>query len=70
MGNYEEKGPSTPKGGRLVFGILMICVYLGVGLLFILNFFEINNAALRYIIGGLLCVYGVWRGVRLFKGQN
>ena len=45
----------------------MIFVYLGVGLLFIFNFFDITPA-ISYVIGGLLCAYGVWRGVRLYKG--
>lgn len=59
-----------PTGGRLAFGILMILVYLGMGLLFIFNVFSIDSAALSYVIGGLLCAYGVWRGIRLFKGWN
>lgn len=57
-----------PKGMRLIFGIFMILVYIGVGLLFIFDVFNIDNAIVSYVIGGLLCVYGVWRGIRLFKG--
>lgn len=66
-GNYDNQ-PQTPKGARLAFGILMICVYVGVGLLFIFNVFNIDSRALSYVIGGLLCAYGVWRGVRLYNG--
>ena len=67
--NYNNN-PQMPKGARLVFGILMIFIYLGVGLLFIFNVFSITSYALSCVIGGLLMAYGVWRAVRLFKGWN
>lgn len=60
----------VPKGMRLWFGIFMILVYLGVGLLFIFDFFSIDNTAISCTVGGILCVYGVWRGYRLYKGMN
>lgn len=68
MERYGNNGPQAPKGARLAFGILMIFVYVGVGLLFIFNVFNIDSTALSCVIGGLLCAYGVWRAVRLFKG--
>ena len=61
---------NLPKGGRLVFAIFMILVYLGVGLLFIFDVFQIDNTAIRASVGGVLCAYGIWRGYRLFKGMN
>lgn len=71
MGMYDDNGSQAPKGARLVFGILMIFVYMGVGLLFIFNMIPIIDAGvLNYIIGGLLCAYGIWRAIRLFKGWN
>lgn len=69
MGN-EDNRQGMPKGGRLAFGILMIFVYVGMGLLFILNVFNIDSRALSCVIGGLLCAYGVWRGYRLYRGWN
>lgn len=71
MSNYSENTPQTPKGARLAFGIIMVLIYVGVGLLFIfqiLPFF--NSAVLGYILGGLLCAYGVFRGYLLYKGRN
>lgn len=59
-----------PKGGRLAFGILMVLVYLCVGLLFILDVFSIGNNAISYTLGGILIVYGIWRGYRLYRGWN
>lgn len=66
----NENGGGQAKAGRLAFGILMICVYIGVGLLFFFNVLNIDNYTISCIIGGLLCAYGVWRGVRLYKGWN
>lgn len=61
---------NLPKGGRLIFGIFMILVYLAVGLLFIFDVFNIDNVAVSASVGGVLCAYGVWRGYRLWKGSN
>ena len=76
-GNYNnerprrpETHPGAPKGARLAFGILMICVYIGVGLLFIFNIFDTIDKTVSIIVGALLCLYGVWRGYRLYKGMN
>ena len=66
---YDDNNrPVAPKGARLAFGIIMILVYIGVGLLFIFNVFDIVSPTVSYIIGGILCVYGVFRGYRLYKG--
>ena len=69
MRQTDDYNP-VPKGMRLWFGIFMILIYLGVGLMFILNFFNIDNRTISCVIGGLLCLYGVWRGYRLYKGIN
>lgn len=61
---------NLPKGGRLVFGIFMVLVYLAVGLLFIFDVFNIDNVAISASVGGILCAYGVWRGYRLYRGMN
>ena len=60
----------TPKGMRLVFGIFMILIYVGVGLLFIFDFFSIDNTAISCIVGGLLILYGIFRAYRLYRGMN
>lgn len=50
--NYNN----MPKGGRLVFGIFMVLVYVGVGLLFIFDVFQIDNVAISATCGGLLAL--------------
>ncbi|MBD5201217.1 MAG: hypothetical protein HDS85_04120 [Bacteroidales bacterium] len=56
--------------GRLLFGIFMVLVYVGVGLLFIFDIFNIDNTAISATVGGILIVYGIWRGYRLYRGWN
>ena len=65
MGNNNQ-----PKGMRAVFGIFMILVYVGVGILFLCNVFDIINYGVSIAIGVLLCLYGIFRGYRLYKGQT
>lgn len=66
----NDNNNNLPKGGRIIFGIFMILVYLAVGLLFIFDVFNIDNIAISASVGGVLCAYGVWRGYRMWKGMN
>lgn len=70
MRTSGNNGTGVPKGARFIFGIFMILFYIAVGLLFIFNVFSIDNTAISATVGGILCAYGVWRGVRLFLGSN
>lgn len=56
---------------RNIFGIVMIIIYVGVGILFFCGFFNILFPTwtwVRWLGGVLFCVYGVWRAYRQFKG--
>lgn len=70
MRGNDDNRPMAPKGARLAFGIIMIVVYIGVGLLFIFNIFNVISATVGYVIGALLIAYGIFRGYRLYKGYN
>jgi len=61
--DYRQTG--TPQKMRNIFGIIMILVYIGVGVLFLTGFFE---SRLRWVAGGILIAYGIWRGYRQFTG--
>ncbi|MBD5172732.1 MAG: hypothetical protein HDT02_05900 [Bacteroidales bacterium] len=67
--NFDPRS-QQPKGARLAFGIIMILVYFTVGFLFFFDFFQIDSPAVNYVVGGLLCLYGIWRAYRLYKGLN
>ena len=68
--NNQDNRNQLPKGARIGFGIFMVIVYIGVGLLFFLDVFTIDNNAVSYTIGGLLCAYGVFRAYRLYIGNQ
>ncbi|MDE6543458.1 MAG: hypothetical protein K2J97_01190 [Muribaculaceae bacterium] len=62
---------NTPKIARMIFGIFMIIIYVGMGILLLVNFFgwESGNWEwLRWTGGVLLILYGIWRAYRQFAG--
>ena len=72
MANYDEQRKSmVPSTMRIIFGIIMIIVYIGMGVLFMINFFNWTAEPwswLRWVFGGLLVIYGIWRAIRQFWG--
>ena len=63
--------PSTRAILGLTFGIFMIFIYVGMGVLLLINFFgwyAPNPLAwIRWLIGPLLIAYGFSRGWRMYK---
>lgn len=55
---------------RSIFGIIMIIVYVGMGVLLLINFFNWQSdwAWTRYIVGVVLIIYGIWRAYRQVTG--
>lgn len=72
MSNYNnDERPRAGRAGRLAFGVFMALFYVVVGVLFLCNVFSNlfnGNDVISYILGGILVVYGIWRGYRLYKG--
>lgn len=68
----ERRHPGTPQIMRNVFGIFMIIIYIGMGILLIMNFFQWPETTAwqwgRYGAAALFMLYGIWRGIRQFKG--
>ncbi len=68
----SENGNSMiPNSMRMVFGIIMIIVYVGMGVLLLINYFQWYTpvlTVLRWVGGILFILYGAWRGYRQFKG--
>lgn len=73
-GTEEEEAPRKTPGGsmRYIFGIFMILVYLGMGILCVTNFFGYPDntgwTVGRWVVGVVLIIYGVWRAYRQFAG--
>lgn len=68
--DHRGNHPTTPQIMRNVFGIFMILIYIGMGILLFINFFQFNPdfAWVRYGGGVILVLYGIYRGYRQFKG--
>lgn len=64
----------SANGGRVarnIFGVFMIIIYVGMGVLFLIDFFSWEGSGwgwLRWVAGIGLIVYGIWRGYRQFAG--
>lgn len=64
---------STPAVMKKVFGIFMVLIYFGMGGLTIGGFFDILFGSwhwMKWALGGLFIVYGVWRAYRYFTGRD
>lgn len=67
----DDKSGFTPnKAMRGVFALIMVIVYIGMGILLLINFFGWTEsiAWLRWIIGVVLIVYGIFRAWRQWAG--
>lgn len=68
----KTSSEGTPQVMRNVFGIIMILVYIGMGVLMFINFFQFSESWtwVRWTLGVLFVVYGFWRAYRQFKGTD
>lgn len=67
-------GRSKPSLMQYLFGIFMIVVYVGMGVLLLIGFFgEPTNMLWKvcnYAVGVILIIYGIWRAIRLIFGLD
>lgn len=68
----QDDAMKPNKVMRAIFGIIMIIVYVGMGVLLLINFFNWGGdwAWTRYVVGVVLIIYGLWRAYRQAKGIN
>lgn len=69
----QKKTTATPQMARNIFGIIMILIYVGMGILLLCDYFSWMNEGwtwLKWTGGILFIVYGLWRGYRQFKGMD
>jgi hypothetical protein len=59
---------------KMFFGIFMVLVYLGMGALMAMNFFDWSRTPLwdtvRWLFAVLFAAYGIYRGYREIKGEH
>ena len=62
--------PSTKSILGLTFGIFMVIIYVGMGVLLMIDFFGWGNTGwgwMRWVVGPVHVVYGFYRGYRQYK---
>ena len=74
-GRYDDEenaeAKRLPLGMNVVLGMIMIAIYLSMAyLLLFTTFFSNLYDIVRYIMGVVFAVYGVFRGYRLFVGMK
>lgn len=71
--NEKRAEMTTPKKAiGIAFGLFMIVIYVGVGILLIMNFFNWDSSFtwVRWLIGIVLIIYGIFRGYRQYVGAG
>lgn len=70
MPSNNENMRKTPRTMLIVFGIIMIVIYVGMGSLLLFSQFFANVITIdwiRYVLGAAFILYGIWRAVRQFR---
>ena len=70
--NGDDTGSKANRIMRSIFGIIMIVIYVGMGVLLLINYFNWGGdwAWTRYVVGVVLIIYGFWRAYRQVSGIN
>ena len=68
--NGDDTGSKANRIMRSIFGIIMIVIYVGMGVLLLINYFNWGGdwAWTRYVVGVELIIYGFWRAYRQVSG--
>ena len=70
----DEERRRKPGVIHYAFGIFMIIVYVGMGVLLLTGFFGHPAGTiwtvLNWVVGIILIIYGIWRAVRLIFGLD
>lgn len=75
-GRYDEEPRQEERGKaslfRIVAGAIMVAIYLAMAFLLVFTTFFVNTvpAWVRYSMGLVFFVYGIFRGYRLYVGRK
>lgn len=69
--NYGDYRDATPRTMKIVFGIFMILIYIGMGVLLLTGFFDavITYSWIRIVLAVAFIIYGIWRAYRQFSNR-
>lgn len=70
--NGEESTTSRTNVVAIVMGVIMVAVYMGMSfLLLFTTFFQGSMPVwVRYVMGVVFFVYGIFRGYRVYKSRK
>ena len=66
-------GTDAPAAMKKIFGVFMLLIYFGIGGLTYCGYFDILFGEwhwMKWCLGSLFTVYGIWRAFRYFTGRN
>ncbi len=66
----DEQEKRKPSALNAALGVVMITIYMGMAyLLLFTTLFNLSDV-MRYIMGAVFALYGIFRGYRLFVGMK
>lgn len=66
-------GTDAPAAMKKIFGVFMLLIYFSMGGLTYCGYFDILFGEwhwMKWCLGSLFTVYGIWRAFRYFTGRN
>lgn len=69
--NNTENTQNRPGVMRIVYGVFMIVIYIGMGILLLSNVFNevIPIQWIRIVLAVSFIIYGIWRAYRQFSNR-
>ena len=69
----QGQGTAAPEAMKKVFAVFMLLIYLGMGGLTYAGFFDVLFGTwhwMKWCLGSLFTLYGIWRAYRYFTGRG
>lgn len=69
----STSGTDAPAAMKKIFGVFMLLIYFGMGGLTYCGYFDVLFGEwhwMKWCLGTLFTVYGIWRAFRYFTGRS
>ena len=65
----NERGQAAPRAAIIIMGIIMVAIYMGMAFLLVFTTLFVGKVPewVRYMMGVVFFVYGIFRAYRIFK---